>query len=268
MPLSTQQTADIQKQYDPMRKRLEQQQAAALQQQNDALARREAQAGGLSGAFDKQRQVASDAMARRLEEGNEGIDAQQQAALNQERQVQEQRDWQTGERLATQGYQTGEREAGQKFTADQSAMARELQKYGIDQQTAIAAAGLTGTYNGAPTLAQKTYDSAQTQQGIENKINTGTTIASLMSNLKTNGYSPDQISQILDELGLAHLPGIDISGIPGVTEAAAPPPPPANPTIFNSDGGGGGSHGGANTVSNVVTQTLSKPRIRLPHKIG
>lgn len=121
MPLSQQQTADIQKQYDPMRKRAQQQEAANLGQQNDAMARRAAQlGGGPSGALIKQESLAQDASAKRLASANEGIDAQQQGAINQARQVQEQRDWQTSERVAGQQHQTSERMGSQDWQAGQS----------------------------------------------------------------------------------------------------------------------------------------------------
>jgi hypothetical protein len=250
MALSTQKTTDIQKQFDPMRRRLQQQEAANLQQQKDAMARRQAQlGGGPSGAFVKQEQLANDASARRLQDANEGVDAQQTAALNQARDVQEQRDWQTGERVAGQDFasgqalqqrnwQTGEREAGQVFTAQESAMARELQRYGIDVNKVLQEGALTGQYNGQDTVAQNQlelaqnqyntglsqYGDAMKQQEFENKINTGTTLATLMGNLKTLGYSPDQVNSVLSGLGLEKLPGIDVGSIQGVT--AAPPPPP------------------------------------------
>lgn len=232
MPLSSQKTTDIQQQFDPMRRRLQQQEAANLQQQNDALNRAQARAGGgPAGAFVKQQQLAADASARRLQEGNEGVDAQQTAALNQARDVQEQRDWQTGERVAAQGFAKGEREAGQlftsgereaaqKFAANESAMARALQE-----------AGLTGIYNGRPTIQQQTLNDAREQQGLENKINTGTTVATLLGNLKTLGYSPDQVRSIISDLGLGALPGVNIGEIPGVTVAPAPVAPAPAPTL-------------------------------------
>lgn len=114
MPLSASQTANIQKQYDPLRKRAEQQEAVNRQQQDDALKRRFA-AGAPGGAMIKQQQVLADQSARRLQDANEGINAQQQAALNQAQQVQEQRDWQTGERVAGQKFSSGEAALQRKF---------------------------------------------------------------------------------------------------------------------------------------------------------
>lgn len=167
MPLSSQQTADIQKQFDPMRRRLQQQEAANLQTQKDALARRAAASGGgPSGAFVKQEQLASDASARRLQDANEGVDAQFQAALNQERQVQAGRDfareerigsqdfsakqgaiqrkWQSGEAATQRGWQTGERMSSQDFSASERYAAQKFadkqRRYGERFQGGQAAA--------------------------------------------------------------------------------------------------------------------------------
>ena len=67
MPLSTSQTNDINKQFDPLRNRAKQQEAANLQNQQQDLARRFASmGGGPGGAQVKQEQVAADQSAQRL----------------------------------------------------------------------------------------------------------------------------------------------------------------------------------------------------------
>lgn len=127
MPLSSTQTADIQKQYDPLRKRAQQQEAANLQGQNDAMARRAAmQGGGPGGAYEKQAQLVQGQSAQRLQSANEGIDAQQQGALNQAREVQDQRDFQRAERVGSQDFSRGERLGSQDFSAKQAGEQRKF----------------------------------------------------------------------------------------------------------------------------------------------
>lgn len=128
MPFTAQHEQDIKKQYDPMRARAQQAEAAQLQTQKDAMARRAAQlGGGPSGSFIKQEGLATDASAKRLQAANEGIDAQQQGAVNQARQVHEQRDWQTGERVAGQDFAKSERIAGMDFANRTAAENRAFQ---------------------------------------------------------------------------------------------------------------------------------------------
>lgn len=223
MALSSTQTAEIQKQYDPMRRRLQTQEAANLQSQKDALARRAAQmGGGPSGAFIKQEALANDAFARRLQDGNEAIDAQQAAEARRVAEVQEGRDFARQERLG-----------GQEFASKQSALDRMLQRslqseslglqrYGIDvnkglqegqltgiyggkdtfaktmadKQHDLAVAGLTGSYNGQTTLAGKAQNMAQAefnQNVLTNKINT------IFSGINAK-LDPKQINALVNDL--------------------------------------------------------------------
>jgi hypothetical protein len=185
------------------------------------MARRAAQlGGGPSGAFIKQEQLAMDASAQRLGEANEAIDAAKAGEMRRIREMEEGMNFQREEAGAQRTFQSGEREASQKFAAGESAMARALQE-----------AGLTGTYNGTSTMAKAAMDQADAQQGLENKINTGTTVATLMGNLKTLGYTPDQVRSLVSDLGLGSLPGINIGDIPGVTSvpSSAGSPPGGGP---------------------------------------
>jgi hypothetical protein len=237
MALSTQKETDITKQYDPIRARLQRQEGANLQGQKDTLARNAARLGGApSGAFIKQEQIAGDESAKRLQEANEGVDVQQMAALNQAREVQEQRDWQTGERIGSQKFMTGERigtqkfgrserESSQKFMAGQSALDRKL-----------AEAGLTGSYNGQDTLAMKSFKSAEGQQDFENENNLKTNFLTAFTSLKNSGVPPDQVKAIFSELGLDGL-GIDINAL---FPKQDPSPKAAPPARSNSGAPSGG----------------------------
>lgn len=205
--------------FDVARNRAAQQTNAAVQQQRDALKRRAAAIGNVnSGSFIKQDQIAAREGAKQLNDANEGINAAEQVENRRVREMKEQRDFQTaerigsqqfatGERIGAQGFSTGERLATQKFAGQQAAMDRVL-----------AEAGLTGTYKGKATLAGKTYENAVKQTAFENKENVKTNTAATLGNLKNLGYSEQQIGDILDGLG------INLKDIMGVT--TAPPPAP------------------------------------------
>ncbi len=238
MALSTQKTTEISQQYDPIRKRAQQQEAVALQTQKDSLTRNAARlGGGPSGAFVKQEQIAGNESAQRLQTANEGIDAQQMAAINQARDVQEGRDYATTERVASQAYGTGERVASQGFAAGESALARKLQRYGIDtgdktqrygidKNARFQEAAITGKFKGAPTLAGQTLSDAQAQNKFENDANVKTNAINTFVTLKNSGYTPQQIGDLFKSLGLDRL-GLNLGDIAGVT--AATPPPAAAP---------------------------------------
>ena len=235
MALSSQQTTDINKQYDPLRKRAQQQEAANLQGQRDVLARRAAQlGGGPSGALIKQESLASDASGNRLQQANEGIDAQQQAAINQAREIQAQREFQTSERVAGQEYGTKEREGTQAW---------QLQNV-INPQNKIAIAGLTGTYGGKATLAKQTsnaqiklqqaqFDQLTKQQKFENENNLKTNLLSSVVTLKNSGYTPEQLGGILKSVGFnwddLGINPDEFFSVQGATAAPAPYQAPAKP---------------------------------------
>lgn len=129
MAFTAQQTAGIKKQYDPLRKRAQQQESANLQGQNDAMSRRAAaQGGGPGGAYEKQAQLAQTASAERLQSANEGINAQEQGAVNQAREVQAQRDYGTSERVAGQKFASGERLGSQDFAERQRLGSQDFSK--------------------------------------------------------------------------------------------------------------------------------------------
>lgn len=232
MPLTAAKTQQIGEQFNPMRERLKRQEASNLQQERDSLARNQARlGGGPGGAFIKQEGLAADRSAQRLQQANEGVDAQQSAAMNQAREVAEQRDWQTGERVAGQKYATSERMGSQDFTARESAMARELQRYGIDVNKALGEGQLMGTYGGKQTLAAKsaadqkamaeaqltgmyggTKTLAASQLDQENKVNMANNVISTISNLRQLGWPPEAITAALGQLGLEGF-GIDPASI-------------------------------------------------------
>ena len=114
-------------QYDVMRKRAQQQEQANLQGQKDAIARRAAQlGGGVSGALIKQEQVVSDDSAKRLQDANEGINAQEAAELQRRREIEEGRQFARSEREAGQTFTSGESQKGRDFTSGESALQRRF----------------------------------------------------------------------------------------------------------------------------------------------
>lgn len=267
MALSAQQTNDINAQYDPLRKKAQQQESTNLQTQKDALARRAAAlSGGPSGAFIKQEGVAADASAQRLQSANEGIDAQQQASVNQARETQAARDFSKSERLGSESFQSdqnainrklaeagltgtynGEATLAAKSAADQKALAeagltgtyngQDTQAAkAASQQKALAEAGLTGSYNGADTLQKQAIDAANSQQKLENDANNKTNVLNSIISLKNSGVSAEAIGSVLQSLGLDKF-GIDIGSIAGLTAAGTSSPQQTVSTGSNASGG-------------------------------
>lgn len=229
MPLSQQKTEDIQKQYDPMRKRAQVQEAANLQGANDAMARRAAaQGGGPGGAYEKQAQLAQEASARRLQDANEGIDAQQQGAVNQAREVQDQRDFQTSERTGSQQFASGERQASQTFAGQQQSQQIQAQKdMQAKQIEAAAAEGKLTRAQADKQLAemQRQYDKDYAANEKTNIINT------ILSGVNSD-IPPERIGHLMAVLGYP-----DFQGIPGLTDMKAGGAPAAAPAAQSSGSG-------------------------------
>lgn len=111
--------------YDLQRRRASDEANAANQQQSDALARRFAAQGGLnSGAYIKQQQIASDSAQQNKQKALEAVDINELGARAQQEEAQKQRDFQSSERVASQGYGTGERLGAQDFSGQQAAQQR------------------------------------------------------------------------------------------------------------------------------------------------
>lgn len=186
--------------FDLARKRAQQQSNAAVQQQRDAIKRRAAAQGGLnSGAFIKQEQQAMQQGQEQLGQANEQIDTAQRAEARRIKEIEEQRN-----------FQKGEREAAQKFAAAESALARgmqadqfaktfglskeqfEAQKTQNEWQKKFAEAqakgqNIDGTDNWMAQQAKKEYDEAQ-------KVNQITTLLSA----KNSGLNEGAIKALLD----------------------------------------------------------------------
>lgn len=242
-------------QFDYQRQKAAQSENAQLQQQREAIRRRgAAMGGGPGGALIKQEQLAADSSGQRLAQANEGINVAQSAEDRRIRELQQAQQYQTSERLGSQGftaeqaamqrkYGTSERLGSQEFTSGQNAI-----------QTRLAEAGLTGTYNGQDTLAktqadkaanqwQQTFDYTKGNDQKEYDVNVKNNIAAQIQNLKTAGYNPDQIGQILHNLGLDQLgvDGLNIGEILGVTKAA--------PVAAKPGAAPGGAAGGPQTTT-------------------
>ncbi len=277
MALSAQQTSDITKQYDPLRQKAQQQEATNLQGQKDALARRAAQlGGGPSGAFIKQEGVASDASAQRLQAANEGINAQQQGAINQAADVQAGREFTTSERQASQAfasgesalqrkYQTGEREAGQEFTTGERQSGQEFAGTQTDKTIQAAKDAQDKQIASAEKMGQISADQAkaalaQNQAQYESDLNENKKTNAI--NAVISGYnskiSPQAMGDLLKSLG------IDIGSVPGLTQASAANPDASGiaktagsvADVGTSGAGGGGPGGGMVGGLGGATQKL------------
>jgi len=241
---------DVNKQADYQRQRAQQAETAQAQTTNDAIKRRAASlGGGPSGAFVKQEQVARDQSAQRLQNANEGINAQAQAQLGELNKTQQGQEFATGERLGSQQfasgesaiarrYATGEREATQVYNtgervgaqdaassmqdkqinAAKNAQHEQIIEAAKTQQRAIEAAEAAGAITHEDAQAQLTE--LTRQFNTETDINAKNGFITQLQNLKTAGYSPEQIGALFDQLDLASL-GINIGDIGGMTSAAA-----------------------------------------------
>jgi hypothetical protein len=173
MPLSSVQTKQIAGQFDPLRKKAAQTEAANLQTQKDALARRAAQlGGGPSGALIKQESLAADAMGRRLADANEGINAQQTGALNQAREIQDQRDFQKAERVDSQKF------AGAQFD----------KQFGLQKEQFA--------------VQQKQYADTKSMAEKEFEQNLKTNYVNSIISAYNSKIPPEQMAALIDGLGI------------------------------------------------------------------
>ncbi len=196
--------------FDAQRAKAAATEAQALQGQKEAMARRSAQlSGGPTGALLKQEGIASNASAQRLEDANQNINAGQAAELQR-----------LSEAETTLNAQRADAAAGRdlsKYSTDLSAMTN---RYGVDTQTAQAEAARAAAAN----QFNKTFDYTQAQDAKEFAANSKQNAIATIENLKTNGYTPEQIGAILHSVGLDQLgvEGLSVNDITGVTKAAAP----------------------------------------------
>jgi len=135
-PITNPQTA----QFDVARKRAQQAENANLQQQQGALARRAAQlGGGPSGALIKQERIAQNESAERVQNANEGINAQEMQERGRVQELNDNRAFQTSERMGSQKFgagqaqlqrkfQTGERLGSQSFASNEARYGRKFAK--------------------------------------------------------------------------------------------------------------------------------------------
>lgn len=251
MPLSDQQTADIQKQYDPMRRRLQEQENANLQTQKDALARRAASlGGGPSGAFIKQESLAQDASAKRLQAGNENVDAQYQGALNQARETQAGREFQTSERLGTQQFASGESAIGRKFQTGERLGSQDFANQQRMSSQKYATGERLGTQGFQSTEAQKGRDlqSSQFNQQMNRDLDRFTheqEVDKFNMDMANKMYGKkDLLEQLFSNFSVGNLSNLgggglgsmfNLGGVGGISGASGG---------FISSIGGGGGHGG------------------------
>lgn len=272
MALMEDQQAGVNAQADLQRKKAAQQEGGVLQGQKDAMARRAAQlGGGPSGALIKQDQLATDASAQRLQNANEGINAQSDAQMNELRKTQQAQEYGTSERVAGQNFASGERAAGQTFantqrlgsqdfTAGQNAAGIKAQH--DNQVMAINAAAAEGKLSRAEAdkqLAENdkqfmlTLGNSQAIDARDFKENHNTNVISTILSGINSKVSPDVMNQLLGSLG------IDIGSIPGLTAPETPSPQTTasvqsqNSTVGTTNHYVGDSAGGVAGAKKVLT---------------
>lgn len=180
-----------QNEFDLARKRAAQQSNAAVQMQRDAIKRRAAAQGGLnSGAFIKQEQQAMQQGQEQLSQANEGIDAAQRAEARRIKEIEDQRKFQTEERLASQNFASLEAGKQQKLQSDQFAKTFGLSKEQLNTQKA--------QYEDQKKLAAQQFDwmkgQADKEYGEAQKVNQITTMLSS----KNSGLSDGAITALMN----------------------------------------------------------------------
>lgn len=197
----------VDKQFEANRQRAAQVERSRLQQGQDALARRAAQLGGApGGAFVKQEQIAMDQSAERLGQSNSEIDAAKDAEFRR-----------MGELETQINEQRAQAQAALDMDKWKTDLNTALNKYGVDVQG--------DQFDANYKMEQDKLAFTKDQAKIENDINIKNGIITQLQNLKTSGYTPEQIDGILKSLGLENL-GISLEGLNGVTKR----PPIVQPT--------------------------------------
>lgn len=111
----------MQKRYDLLRSRANQDVATQGQEASSALQRRQAQLGNLnSGAAIKQQQVLGDKVAEQKQKANEGIDIAQSGEQAQLEQVKQGQEFAAGEAEKGRGFSSSERLAAQTFGSSEA----------------------------------------------------------------------------------------------------------------------------------------------------
>lgn len=132
-------TTGINKQFDYQRQQAAQQENAGKQDAQDALQRRLAASGGGPGGVGvQQEQLINNQSAQRLQQANQGIDSQRDAALMDIQKTQLGQQFQTGERETGQTFQAGQLQAqfGQQNALQQGEFGQQskMQQAGFGQQ--------------------------------------------------------------------------------------------------------------------------------------
>ena len=118
---------DVTAQFDRQRGRAAQQERGNQAAAQEALRRRAAaMPGAPGGAFVKQEQLANDESANRLAQANEGIDANQNAALGQLRQTQQAQDFSANQAQLGRDFSKSERIGSQDFSSTQAQLGRDF----------------------------------------------------------------------------------------------------------------------------------------------
>lgn len=209
MPAMSPYKASVQKDFDTQRGLATSAENANLQMRRDALARRQAAlGGGPGGAFIKAEQNEMNQSADRIGAANAQIGAAQNAEmrrideLEQAQRIQrEQFNKQHG--LATQQFQFQKDQFGKQFDLANQQFALDKDKYA-----------------NANNQWQSTFDFTKGQTDLENRETSRQNLLATLSNLKTMGYRPEQVGQIMNALGFDYKTlGIDPSllGIEDVT---------------------------------------------------
>jgi hypothetical protein len=161
--------------FDPIRRRLQNQFSRQRQASGDALTRRFASQGMLnSGAFSKMQQEQERELAQSEADAMGQVDFQEAQEAQRRREIAEGRGFQTSEREAAQKYGTSEREGSQAFN-------RRM----FDDQFG---------------LQQKQFDFQKEQAAIENAEAVKNNYLTQLSNMDADWDDPEELQDLINRL--------------------------------------------------------------------
>lgn len=165
--------------FDLARQRAAQQSNAAAQAQKDALKRRFAAQGNVnSGSFIKSQEQVDNNAQEKLQQANEGINAQQQTENRRVKEIQDNRDFARSERLGSQDFSASQADAMRRFQTGERTGGEQFQTglLGKQQDFAAAQAEAQRKYATGERLSSQDFAALQARdardfEGHENYLN-------------------------------------------------------------------------------------------------
>lgn len=189
----------IDRRYDILRKKAEQDVRSQQQEAQKGLTRQFARLGGIgTGAFVKQQQLAQEAGAKRLGEAQQNIEFQRLADLEQQRKIEEQRKFQTSEREASQAFASQERIGAQEFASQQA----ELQRKFATGERVAAQDFQKGLFDIEQQNTREKLDLAMKQYNMDNNVNYLNARLQIAEGMKQGLFGFDDLNRLSEMFGI------------------------------------------------------------------